>query len=125
VTSTELIVLIVRDHSLRSALIARLSLQGESLVTLDADPDDPLLHRAAPAPRILVIDEAALGHRLQPLIDSNNWRGIIVIADSLDGALAGDRLRMVHQERALADVVDTLADWRVPALSGSVSGRGE
>jgi hypothetical protein len=125
VTSTELIVLIVRDHSLRSALIARLSLQGESLVTLDADPDDPLLHRAAPAPRILVIDEAALGHRLQPLIDSNNWRGIIVIADSLDGALAGDRLRMVHHERALADVVDTLADWRVPALSGSVSGRGE
>ena len=122
-TSTELIVLIVRDHSLRSALIARLSLQGESLVTLDADPDDPLLHRAAPAPRILVIDGAALGDRLQPLIDSNNWRGIIVIAGSLDGAPAGDRLRMVHHERALADVVDTLADWRIPVSAGPWRGQ--
>lgn len=118
-TSTELVVLIVRDHGLRSALIAHLSLQGENLVTLDADPDDPILHRAAPAPRFLVIDEAALGDRLEFLIDGDHWRGIIVIADSAGGAPAGDRLRRVHSGRALVEVVDTLANWRMPASAGS------
>ena len=44
--SRELIVLIVRGDGLRSALIARLSLQGESLVTLDVSPRTVEIYRA-------------------------------------------------------------------------------
>ena len=116
VTSTELIVLIVRDGGLRSALIAHLSLQGESLVTLDTYPEDPIIQRLAPPPRILVIDKPALGDRLQPLVDNNHWGGIIVLADEAEETAAGDRLSIIHQRRALVDVIETLARWRVPAL---------
>lgn len=115
--SPELIVLIMRDGGLRSALIARLSLQGESLLTLDTDPDGLLINRVAPSPRILVIDKAALGDRLQALVDGALWQGIIVIDDEAEQAVAGDRLRIVRRARALTGVVETLASWRKLAYS--------
>lgn len=111
--STELIVLIMRDGGLRSALIARLSLQGESLVTLDTDPNGPLIQRVAPSPRILVIDKAALGDRLQALVDRDDWQGIILVDDEAE-ALTSDRLRIVRRAHALTDVLETLARWRRP-----------
>lgn len=117
VASPELIVLIMRDGGLRSALIARLSLQGESLLTLDTDPDGLLINRVAPSPRILVIDKAALGDRLQALVDGALWQGIIVIDDEAEQAVTGDRLRVVRRARALTGVVETLASWRKLAYS--------
>jgi len=106
-------VLILRDSGLRSALIARLSLQGESVVTLDTSPDDPSLDRIARPPRILVIDTAMLGGHLAILIDSGRWRGIIILADSAEETDAPDRLCIIDQKRALVDVCDTLVRWRV------------
>ena len=114
VAAKELIVLIVRDSGLRSALIARLSLQGESLVTLDADPDDPYVHRIAPAPRILVIDKAVLGERLQAVAASNRWRGVIALAEDVEEADAGDLLCIVPRGQALAGVTEALERWRIP-----------
>jgi len=114
VAAKELIVLIVRDGGLRSALIARLSLQGESLVTLDADPQDPYVYRIAPAPRILVIDKGMLGDRLQAVADSSEWRGVIALADDGEDPVAGDRLSTVRHGQALAGVAETLERWRMP-----------
>lgn len=113
-TAKELIVLIIRDGGLRSALIARLSLQGESLVTLDADPEDPQVRRVAPAPRILVIDKAALGERLQLVVASNHWRGVIALVEDAEEAEAGDPLSVVPRGQALAGVTETLERWRIP-----------
>src|SRR5438045_3065411 len=79
--SGELIVLIVRNDALRSALIARLSLQGESLVTLDVGPQDPVLDRIARAPKILVVDSESLGDQLSSLVDGGGWKRIIILAD--------------------------------------------
>jgi hypothetical protein len=78
--SQEVIVLIVRNDALRSALIARLSLQGESLMTLDVDPQDPVLDRIARA-KILVLDSESLGDQLPSLLDGGQWKRIIVLAD--------------------------------------------
>jgi hypothetical protein len=113
VATRELIVLIVRDGGLRSALIARLSLQGESLVTLDADPEDPKVHRIAPAPRILVIDKAVLGERLATVVASNHWRGVIALSEDVEEAEAGDPLCIVPRGQALAGVTEALGRWRI------------
>ena len=110
----ELIVLIVRDGGLRSALIARLSLQGESLVTLDADPEDPYVHRMAPAPRILVIDKGALGDRLERIAASSEWRGVIALANDGEEPVASEPLSIVRHSQALAGVAETLERWRAP-----------
>jgi hypothetical protein len=114
VTAKELIVLIVRDGGLRSALIARLSLQGESLVTLDADPEDPYVHRIAPAPRILVVDKGVLGDRLQTIAASSAWRGVVALANDEEEPVAGDPLSIVRHSQALAGVAETLERWRAP-----------
>lgn len=113
-TAKELIVLIIRDGGLRSALIARLSLQGESLVTLDADPEDPHVHRIAPPPRILVIDKGVLGGRLAAVAASRHWRGVIALADDGEDPVAGDPLCIVRHGQALAGVAETLERWRMP-----------
>ena len=110
----ELIVLIVRDGGLRSALIARLSLQGESLVTLDADPEDPHVFRIAPAPRILVVDKGVLGDRLQAIAASSEWRGVVALANDGEEPVAGDPLSIVRHSQALAGVAETLERWRTP-----------
>ncbi len=112
-TSKELLVLIVRDGGLRSALTARLSLQGESLVTPEADPEAPYTGRGAPAPGILVIDKATLGGRPQAVAASRHWRGVIALADDTEEGDAGDPLSIVRHGQALTGVAETLARWRL------------
>ena len=110
--SKELIVLIVRDVGLRSALIARLSIEGESLVTLNGDPLNPVLDRIAPAPKILVIDTESLGDALQPLLDGEQWECIVILADRA-AAMASHRVRMIDRRDALVAVAREFAHWRL------------
>jgi hypothetical protein len=111
--SRELIVLIVRSAGLRSALIARLSLQGESLVTLDVDPEDPVLDRIARAPKILVVDSESLGDRLPSLLDGGGWKRIIVLADRTRES-GSNQVCTIDRREALVEVGRDLAHWRLP-----------
>ncbi|MDB5703939.1 MAG: hypothetical protein JWN66_1055 [Sphingomonas bacterium] len=111
VASTELIVLIVGDSGLRSALIARLSLDGESLVTLEVDPEDPALERIAPSQSILVIDGSRLDGRLQVLAESGRWGGIIALADAA-AETRMDRVSVLDRKSALVEIRETLRRWR-------------
>jgi hypothetical protein len=111
VASTELIVLIVGDSGLRSALIARLSLDGESLVTLEVDPEDPALERIAPSQSILVIDGGRLDGRLQVLAESGRWGGIIALADAA-AETRMDRVSVLDRKSALVEIRETLRRWR-------------
>lgn len=117
----ELLVLIIEDVGLRSSLIARLSLAGESLVTLDGDPADPLLGRIAPPPAILIVDAETVGQQLEVLSEGERWNGIIVLAPEA-GEMAGtDRVRIVDRRLALAGITETLANWRRLAADQNVS----
>jgi hypothetical protein len=112
VAPRELLVLIVEDVGLRSSLIARLSLAGESLVTLDGDPADPLLARIAPPPAILIIDAETVGQRLEALSEGGRWNGIIVLASEGSEPTGTDQVRIVDRRLALAGITETLASWR-------------
>ena len=111
VASTELIVLIVGDSGLRSALIARLSLDGESLVTLETDPEDPALRRITPSDSILVTDGDRPDGGLQAMAEGGHWGGIIVLADAARESGAG-RVRILDRKSALVEVGETLTRWR-------------
>src|SRR5882757_5812336 len=80
VSPRELLVLIIRDHGLRSSLIGRLSLRGENLLTIERDPQDPELARLARPPAILIIDTEILGDRLPALRQGSHWEAIVVLA---------------------------------------------
>ncbi len=108
----ELLVLIIEDVGLRSSLIARLSLAGESLVTLDGDPADPLLRRIAPSPAILIIDAETVGQRLEALSEGERWQGIIVLAPEAAELAGTDQVRIVDRRLALAGITETLDGWR-------------
>jgi hypothetical protein len=111
VASTELIVLIVGDSGLRTALIARLSLDGESLVTLETDPDNPALRRITPSESILVTDVDRLDADLQMLAENGHWGGIIVLADAAR-EFGAKRVRILDRKSALVEVRETLTRWR-------------
>ncbi|GAA0322933.1 hypothetical protein GCM10009087_36510 [Sphingomonas oligophenolica] len=110
--SRELLVLIARDTGLRSALIARLSLAGESVVTLDGDPGDPVLDRIAPPPKILIVDSESLGDSLQLLLDSRKWVRIIILADRAEEIVL-DRVCAVDRREALSAVGHALMRQRL------------
>jgi len=111
--SGEVIVLIVRNDGLRSALIARLSLQGESLVTLDADLRDPVLDRIARAPKILVVDSESLGDQLPSLLDGGGWKRIIILADRARDS-SSSQVCTIDRSEALVAVGRELALQRMP-----------
>jgi hypothetical protein len=58
VTSVDLIVLMIADNGLRSALAARLTLQGENVVSLL--PDDPELDQLSRTTSALVADHGVV-----------------------------------------------------------------
>jgi hypothetical protein len=111
-TSRELIVLIVRNGGLRSALIARLSLQGENLMTLNVNPQDPVLDRMSREPKILVVDTESLGDRLPSLLDGGRWKRIIILADH--ARERADTVSTIDRREALVEVGRELALRRLP-----------
>jgi len=114
--SRELIVLIVRNDGLRSAVIARLSLQGENLMTLHINPRDPLLDRIARGPKILVVDSESLGDELPSLLDGGQWKRIIILADRARES-GSDQVSTIDRRHAHVEVGRELALWRSPVAA--------
>jgi hypothetical protein len=107
----DLLTLMVRDLGLRSALIGRLSMLGESILSLEGSIDQPAIRQHARPPVILIIDLESLDGRLDELLATRHWKGIIIIAETAAPS-DNDQVRMVGLRDALSRVVETLADWR-------------
>ena len=107
----DLLTLMVRDPGLRSALIGRLSLLGESILSLEGSFDEPAIRRHARPPVILIVDLESLDGRLDELLATRHWKGIIVLAETA-APFDNDRVRMIDSSDAPSRVVETLADWR-------------
>jgi hypothetical protein len=113
VAATDLLVLIIRDSGLRSTLIGRLSLAGESLVTFDGEIDDPALARAVRRPAILITDAVAPSSPLLAPGEEDRWKGIIVLSEEPEGRNDAAPVRVIDKRHAIAGVPALLADWRV------------
>ncbi|MGY4395714.1 hypothetical protein ACVWZA_000875 [Sphingomonas sp. UYAg733] len=107
----DLLTLMVRDLGLRSALIGRLSMLGESILSLEGSFDQPAIHRHARPPAILIIDLESIDGRLDELLETRQWKGIIIIAEAAAPS-DNDHVRIIALRDALSRVVETLADWR-------------
>ncbi|QNA85345.1 hypothetical protein G4G27_16085 [Sphingomonas sp. So64.6b] len=107
----DLLTLMVRDPGLRSILIGRLSMLGESILSLEGSFDDPAIRRHARPPAILIIDLESLDGRLDELLATQHWKGIIILAETA-APLGNDRVRMIGSSEAPSHVVETLAGWR-------------
>lgn len=109
-----LIVVIVRDAGLRSALAARLALSGITLLTARAYRQVRRQRLAEPA--VLLIDEAAMagaeGDWVEALWLERRWARVIVL--TMDGAVpASDRdwLRYVDRNSIAGSIDTLLAEW--------------
>lgn len=108
-----LLVLIVREAGLRSTLIARLSMAGADLVTLD-NIDDPSVERWLAKAPVLIIDEVVLAGREggeAALRADPRWRGIAVIGGAAADAAMPAR---IAREDAAAAIEAMLPGWGYP-----------
>jgi hypothetical protein len=112
VAATDLLVLIIRDSGLRSTLIGRLSLAGESLVTFDGEIDDPALERAVRRPAILITDAVSPNSPLLAPVEDDRWRGIIVLSEETESRGDNAPVRVIDKRHAIAGVPALLASWR-------------
>jgi len=117
VTALELLVLIVPDLGLRSALVGRLSLHGESLVTVPEIPGDAALDRLATTPATLIVDARSVGTTLSAMRRDPRWGGIIVLADRAAKTPPGKRFSIVERADAINRVSALLDGWRTPNLT--------
>lgn len=104
------IVLIVRDASLRSAWVARLSIAGANLITA-ADLDSPGLRRAAIRPALLVVDEASVGTKLGAILEDPRWHRIVVLAASPPAPDPNSDARVIYVQ---GDATAALLSEHVP-----------
>lgn len=118
-TALELLVLIVPDLGLRSALVGRLSLHGESLVTVPELPGDAALERLATRPATLIVDARSIGTKLPAMRSDPRWGGIIVLADQGAPTPPGERFGIVDRANAVERVGALLDSWRAPLLTAA------
>lgn len=101
----------IAESGLRSALAARLTMQGENVVTLAHGLNDPELERLARNRAILIADRAMLSDSLDAILADSGWYRVVL----LDGEAReeiGDRVIWLQRVHALTQVAATLAQWR-------------
>lgn len=108
-----LLIVVVRERGLRSALVARLSLAGADLVTLD-DIDDPALERVIRSPAVLVIDEALAAEHsdawLESLLADPRWRSLVLLTVDPPSQTATDpRILRVAYSNAAAAIAELVS----------------
>jgi hypothetical protein len=107
----EVLVLIAGDVGLRSVLVARLSLQGETVITFDDAVQFLAATRLGPRPAVLIIEVSGAGQH-DHVFAHHPWDLILGLHPPGEAA-AGDGaiVRLEHGE-ALIRIPEVLADWR-------------
>jgi hypothetical protein len=108
--SLDLIVLLISESDLRSALTARLTMIGINVVTIGADQ----LARGMPGTvlktAVLVTDDGPIGQAASEV--SSAWLQVVI----LNGASGGldDRPVRLSRRGAIRRLVEVLEGWRAP-----------
>jgi hypothetical protein len=108
-----LLVLVAREAGLRSTLIARLSMAGADLVTID-NLDDPRVERWLAKSPVLIIDEAALATRPggeAALRADPRWCAIAVVGGAATDAAHPPR---IPRDDPASAIEAMLPDWGYP-----------
>lgn len=108
-----LLVLVVREAGLRSTLIARLSMAGADLVTID-NIDDPRIQRWLAKGPVLILDQAALQAREggeAALRADPRWRAIAVIGGAAENPAYPPRIPATD---AATEIEAMLPGWGYP-----------
>lgn len=107
-----LLVIVARQAGLRSALVARLSMAGADVVTVD-NLADPRIERWLASQPVLIVDEGALsGHAggEAALRGDPRWRAIAVVG----GQAAEGAPPRIASADAAAILEAMLPDWGYP-----------
>ena len=108
-----LLVIVAREAGLRSTLIARLSMAGADLVTID-NLDDPRVERWLAKSPVLIIDEAALATRPggeAALRADPRWCAIAVVGGAATDAAHPPR---IPRDDPASAIEAMLPDWGYP-----------
>lgn len=109
----DLVVLLISESDLRSALTARLTLIGINVVTIGADQLAQGMSSSAIVTAVLVTDDDAIGRTASEA--SPSWLRVIVLNGS-SGNL-DDRPVRLSRRGATRRVVELLDGWRAPIPS--------
>lgn len=107
-----MLVLVAREAGLRTSLVARLSMAGGDIVTVD-NLDDPRVERWLAHAPVLIIDNAALAGREggeAALRGDPRWRAIAVIG----GQAADGATPRIASADAAAILEAMLHEWGYP-----------
>ncbi|MEP9359827.1 hypothetical protein [Sphingomonas sp. KR3-1] len=108
-----LLVLVVREAGLRSTLVARLSMAGGDVVTVD-NLDDPRVERWLAKRPVLIVDDAALAGRHggeAALRGDPRWRAVAVVGGQAAEGAAIPRIAPADSASVLEAM---LAGWGYP-----------
>lgn len=108
----ELLVIVIRDPALRCALVGELSLEGESLLTLDAAQLSRAIEPISPRPAILITDVDGPADEFHGLRMLYPWDLILVTNDLGQIPHTGGPLLVVGRRDALTLIPAALANWR-------------
>lgn len=113
-TSFDLIVVMIADDGLRSALAAQLTVMGENVISYSRSLTDVELDALASQHAVLIADQTMLGESLNAVLAHSGWRHVII----LNGASAdvySDRLVRLSHDGAINEVSRALSEWRATA----------
>jgi hypothetical protein len=111
--SFDLIVLLISESDLRSALTARLTMIGINVVTISADQLMQGISGTAIKTAVLVTDDSAIGHAASDA--SQGWLQVVILNGSSGGL--DDRPVRLSRRGAIRRLVEILDGWRAPLAS--------
>lgn len=113
--AARIIVLVLADAGLRSALTARLGLAGEDVVSASG-LDDPRLARTIRQGAILIVDRASLDRQsftLETLRSEPNWRRVLVIDHhAATPSHNGWQVQISRDDATASGLAQLIEDWR-------------
>jgi len=108
--SLDLVVLLISESDLRSALTARLTMVGINVVTIGADQLVQGLPGMAIKTAVLITDDGSIGHVASEA--SPAWLQVVILNGSSGGL--DDRPVRLSRRGATRRLVEILDGWRAP-----------
>jgi hypothetical protein len=111
--SLDLVVLLIFESDLRSALTARLTMIGINVVTIGVDQWAQGIPGTAIETAVLVTDDSSIGQAASEI--SPAWLQVVILNGSAGDT--DDRPVRLSRRGAIRRLVEVLDDWRVPIPS--------